>query len=203
MALLTLYRADDDTDHSLIWALEELGLEYTINIIDDDKSLQTKDLSTTFNIKDIPAVDFGDKIVFRNTTILLALSYHQKTPIAPAPGEYLHKNYLKWMLYCEASFKPILRRAVAAHSDQDKLYSMTDFKNALGYLEKTLQTNGYILSNDFSIADIRLVKDIDSANDKKLLNNNHIFLDYIKKCHDRLAFQKTKQIIDAMHTEKT
>ncbi|HEY0105402.1 MAG TPA: glutathione S-transferase family protein [Rhizomicrobium sp.] len=157
--MITLYHAPRSRSSRIIWLLEELDVDYKIELVSiarqDGTGAPAPDSYAAINpLKKVPAVKVFDEVVYESAAICLYLTdSHQKKEIGPLPGHNNRAEYVRWLFFYAAAVEPA---AVARFSGWDK-EKPTGF-GSLDVMEKVisdqLEKTPYILGGEFSAADI-------------------------------------------------
>lgn len=191
--MLTFYFAPWSRASSILWLLEELGLEYQIESVairspegvsEDYRAIQPN--------KKVPAIVHDGVVVTERAAICTYLcDLYPEAGLAPAIGDKARAPYLTWLVYADSVFDPAL--AAKAHGTEymGPGYSYGSFSEMIANLEKTLSSRPYIAGDRFTAADTQICSGINYAN--MVLNvmpDKPVFREYVERATARPAFQR-------------
>jgi glutathione S-transferase len=101
----TLYHAPMTRSIRVRWALEEMGLPYTLEQVDFSRGNIGGEAYRAINpLQKVPAFKDGDEVILESTAILEYLvTRYGPTPLAVAPDEDGYARYLEWLHFAEAT----------------------------------------------------------------------------------------------------
>jgi len=102
---LTLFHAPMTRSIRPRWALEEMGLPYTLERVAFDRGNVGGDAYRAVNpMQKVPALKDGDQVILESTAILEYLvTKHGPTPLAVTPDEADYGRYLEWLHFAEGT----------------------------------------------------------------------------------------------------
>ena len=106
--MLTLHHAPNTRAGRILWLLEELGLEYTLNrIAFSPQSLKSDGHRSRHSLGRVPVLDDGDVTLFESGAIVeYLISRHSNGTMKPAFESPLYPEYLQWFHYVEGMIMP-------------------------------------------------------------------------------------------------
>ena len=149
----------------VVWLLEELGLEYEVNIMPFTKEgLKSAEHRSRHALGRVPVLEDGDISIFESGAIIdYVLERHKNGGLKPEVASDLYPMFLQWFHYCEGMVMPPIntiivqtillpedRRDETALGQAQRLLS-----KALAPVEENLEGKDYLIG-DFSAADIML-----------------------------------------------
>lgn len=159
--MLTLYTAATPNGHKISIALEELGLPYTLRVLDLAAGEQKQEWFRTINPNGrIPAIvdhDAGDFAVFESGAILIYLA--EKTGQLLPTDRRGRSRVLQWLMFQMAGVGPMMGQAnVFFRYFPEKIQAAIDryqgeVRRLFGVLDRHLAEHEY-LAGAYSIADI-------------------------------------------------
>jgi glutathione S-transferase len=157
--MITLYHAPRSRSSRIIWLLEELGAEYTIELVPivrgDGTGTAAPDSYKAINpLKKVPAIKIFDEILYESGAICLYLTdSHQKKELGPLPGSRNRAEYVRWLFFYNGSLEPAATARFQGW-DKDKPTGFGVFEDIEATISKQLETTPYMLGDEFSAADI-------------------------------------------------
>lgn len=208
--MITLHHLEQSRSLRIIWALEELGVEYQIKHY---KRLPTfaapPELKAIHPLGKSPVLTDGDLTIAESAVILeyLQATYDKDNKFKPQnPKDLMQYNY--WMHYAEGSLMPylvmtlvmtnmpkhvpfIIRPIAKKISDGVKGgFINPRLKEHTAFLEDYFSKNEYA-AGQFSFADIQLSFPV-AAMQERIKGNKPQIVAYAERIQQRPAFQKAK-----------
>lgn len=208
--MITLHHLDQSRSLRIIWALEELGLEYQIKHY---KRLPTfaapPELKAVHPLGKSPVLTDGDLTIAESAVILdyLQATYDKKNQFKPQnPKDLMQYNY--WMHYAEGSLMPYLLmtlvmtnmpkhvpfliRPIAKKISEGVRggFSNPRLKEHAAFLEAYFSQHDYA-AGEFSFADIQMSFPV-IAMQQRTKNKTPRLAAYAERIQQRPAFQRAK-----------
>ena len=97
------------------WALEEMGLPYTLERVSFDRgNVGGEGYASVNPMQKIPAFKDGDTVILESTAILEYLvTKYGPTPLAVTPDEAEYGRYLEWLHFAEATMSMAVNLTLA------------------------------------------------------------------------------------------
>ena len=184
----------------VVWLLEELGLEYEVNIMPFTKEgLKSPEHRSRHALGRVPVLDDDDISIFESGAIIdYVLERHKNGGLKPNSDAPEFPFYLQWYHYCEGMVMPPMnqivvqtillppdRRDEAVLNQAKKLLS-----KALAPVNDALAGKDYLIG-DFSAADLMLGHSCFMANRLGCVTDDmQNIKDYVARINARPAFQK-------------
>lgn len=209
--MITLHHLNQSRSLRILWALEELGLEYQIQ-----SYKRLADLTAPPELKQIhplgksPILTDGDLVIAESAVILeyLQTAYDTEHKFKPqAPQNLLQYQY--WLHYAESSLMPYLVMTLVMNQVPKQVpflikpiaakicdgvkngFIHPRLKAHRMYLNDYFEKNEYC-AGDFSFADIQMSFPIFALQQRTEDRSPHI-LAYAERIQQRPAFQRAKQ----------
>ncbi len=108
--MITLHHLENSLSQRILWLLEELGLEYTIQHYKRDPKtmLAPSELKKIHPLGKSPLLTDGDITLAESGAIVEHLVDTYGEHLKPEPGTPAHQRYRFWMHYAEGSLMPPL-----------------------------------------------------------------------------------------------
>ncbi len=146
------------------WVLEELGIEYSSQMINLQEGQQNSDAYRAIHpLGVVPALKTGNYTIFESVAIVLQLiDEHPEKKLAPAVGTPERAAYYQWSVFACAELDPpimmvfdnTMRQPERQHDAKLAARGRRDFATRADVLSKVLSDRDYLLGSDFSGADI-------------------------------------------------
>ena len=184
----------------VVWLLEELGLEYEVNIMPFTKEgLKSSEHRARHALGRVPVLEDGDISIFESGAIIdYVLERHKNGGLKPSSDAPEFPFYLQWYHYCEGMVMPpmnqIVVQTILLPPDRRDETVLNQAKNlltkSLAPVNENLADKDYLIG-DFSAADMMLGHSCFMANRLGCVNDEMSNIkDYVARIADRSAFQK-------------
>ena len=184
----------------VVWLLEELGLEYEVNIMPFTKEgLKSSEHRSRHALGRVPVLEDGDISIFESGAIIdYVLERHKNGGLKPSSDSPEFPFYLQWYHYCEGMVMPpmnqIVVQTILLPPDRRDETVLNQAKNlltkSLAPVNENLANNDYLIG-DFSAADLMLGHSCFMANRLGCVSEEmQNIKDYVARINARPAFQK-------------
>ena len=184
----------------VVWLLEELGLEYEINIMPFTKEgLKSPEHRSRHALGRVPVLEDGDISIFESGAIIdYVLERHKNGGLKPNSDAPEFPFYLQWYHYCEGMVMPpmnqIVVQTILLPPDRRDEVVLSQAKNlltkSLAPVNENLADKDYLIG-DFSAADLMLGHSCFMANRLGCVSDEmQNIKDYVAKIANRPAFKK-------------
>ena len=184
----------------VVWLLEELGLEYEVNVMPFSKEgLKSPEHRARHALGRVPVLEDGDISIFESGAIIdYVLERHKNGGLKPSSDAPEFPFYLQWYHYCEGMVMPpmnqIVVQTILLPPDRRDETVLNQAKNlltkSLAPVNEILADQDYLIG-DFSAADMMLGHSCFMANRLGCVNDEMSNIkDYVARIADRPAFQK-------------
>ena len=184
----------------IVWLLEELGLEYEVNIMPFTKEgLKSAEHRSRHALGRVPVLEDGDISIFESGAIIdYVIERHKSGGLKPSADAPEFPFYLQWYHYCEGMVMPpmnqIVVQTILLPPDRRDETVLNQAKNlltkSLAPVNENLADKDYLIG-DFSGADLMLGHSCFMANRLGCVNDEmQNIKDYVARINARPAFQK-------------
>ena len=198
--MLKVYFTPGTRAGRIIWLLEELGLEYEVNILPFTKEgLKSPEHRARHALGRVPVIEDGDISIFESGAIIdYVLERHKNGGLKPSSDAPEFPFYLQWYHYCEGMVMPpmnqIVVQTILLPPDRRDETVLNQAKNlltkSLAPVNENLANKDYLIG-DFSAADLMLGHSCFMANRLGCVNDEMKSIkDYVARINARPAFQK-------------
>jgi|TARA_B100000678_G_scaffold287290_1_gene293596 glutathione S-transferase len=183
----------------VIWLLEELGLEYEVNIMPFTKEgLKSEEHRSRHALGRVPVLEDGDISIFESGAIIdYILERHKNGGLKPSVDSEVFPYYLQWYHYCEGMVMPPMNQIVVQtillppeRRDETVLkQAQSLLSKSLAPVNKNLEGKDYLIG-DFSAADLMLGHSCFMANRMGCVADEmQNIKDYVARIEERTAFK--------------
>ena len=154
---LALYHSPRTRSVGALILLEELGVPYTLNVVDMEAGAQREPAYLAINpMGKVPAILHGDVLITEQIAIFIYLAdIFRQADLAPAPTDPLRGPYLRWMAFYAGCFEPaVADRALKREPGPQRMLGYGDFDTMLATLVAQLARGPYLLGERFSALDV-------------------------------------------------
>ena len=184
----------------VVWLLEELGLEYEVNVMPFTKEgLKSQEHRARHALGRVPVLEDGDISIFESGAIIdYVLERHKNGGLKPGSDAPEFPFYLQWFHFCEGMVMPpmnqIVVQTILLPPDRRDETVLNQAKNlltkSLAPVNENLADKDYLIG-DFSAADMMLGHSCFMANRLGCVNDEMLNIkDYVARIADRPAFQR-------------
>jgi glutathione S-transferase len=205
-ALTTLYEFPPTRSQRAKWALEELGIAYTSQLVNLMEGQQNSEAYRAIHpLGVVPALETDDYTIFESVAIVLQLiDEHPEKNLAPAAGTPERAHYYQWSVFACAELDPAImmvfdntmrplahmRPPGAQHDAELAERGRQDFAARAEILSDALGGNDYILGSGFSGADILVGHSCFMANFTGLLGDFPVLEAYYGRLQQRSGHRR-------------
>ena len=193
--MLTFYHAPWSRSSGVFWLLEELGVDYSLEIVDiRAKGGVAESYRAIQPNKKVPAIVHDGVTVTERAAICIHLAdAFPEAGLAPAIGDPRRGPYLTWLVYSDSVFDPAIAARAHGLTYRSNDYSFGLFDDMVGNLERHLSANEFAAGDRFTAADTQLASGIGfTMNILKVLPDKPVFQDYLARATSRPAYARVQ-----------
>ena len=162
--MLTVHHLNNSRSQRVLWLLEELELDYTIQHYtrDTETNLAPPELEAVHPLGKSPVLTDDSNTIIESAAIIdYILRQHGGGRLLPAAGTKSHEEYLQWLHYSEGSaMLPLMLRMYTGRLP-DGGAALTprindELNRHLGYMNKALDGVDWFVDNTITGADVQL-----------------------------------------------
>ena len=160
-----MYHAPNSRAGRIVWLLEELGLDYSLNAMKFHPSdLKSDAHRARHPLGRIPVLEDGPLTLWESGAIVeYIIERHTDGQLKPKPDDSAYPKYLQWFHYCEGMVMPPVNTIVVQtvllpperRNEETLAQAQKLLTRALAPVDEHLATHDF-LAGDFSGADIML-----------------------------------------------
>ncbi|MDO9405447.1 MAG: glutathione S-transferase family protein [Polaromonas sp.] len=190
-------------DLRVLWALEEVGLPYSIVGMDHPAGeLNTSSYRQCSPFEQVPALDDDGLILSESAAIVLYLS-RKSGKLMPSDSEG-EAQVLRWCFAAMNTVElPLMALVINDWNSDDRgskhrKFLLSWIERALGNLAKWMEGRNYIATDEFTAADLLMANVLSaSVSDESLITPYPELMSYRSRCLGRPAWNR---VIDAYRT---
>jgi glutathione S-transferase len=202
--MLKVHFATNSRAQRIIWLLEELGLEYEVNIMPFSKEgLKSEEHRARHALGRVPVLEDDDVSIFESGAIIeYVLARYKDGGLKPEINSAEFPYYLQWFHYCEGMVMPpmnqIVVQTILLPPDRRDENVLRQAKNlltkSLMMVNDNLADKDYLIGN-FSAADLMLGHACFMANRMGCVTDEMTHIkDYVERISGRPAFKKAIEL---------
>tara|TARA_B100001559_G_scaffold315138_1_gene316556 strand:- start:7874 stop:8488 length:615 start_codon:yes stop_codon:yes gene_type:complete len=202
--MIKLYLTPNTRAGRVAWLLEELNIEYDIEILPFTKEgLKSPEHRARHSLGRVPVIEDGDVSIFESGAIIqYILDKYDDKGLKPAIESKEYPYYLQWFHYCEGMVMPPMNQIVVQtillpedRRDEKVLnQAMNLLSKSLKPVNDHLEGKDYLIG-DFSAADCMLGHSCYMANRFGTVSDDMVNIKkYVENIESRVAFKKAIQL---------
>ena len=202
--MLKVHFAPNSRAGRIIWLMEELELEYEVNVMPFSKEgLKSDEHRSRHALGRVPVLEDGEVMIFESGAIIeYVLTRHKEGGLKPKTDSPEFPYYLQWFHYCEGMVMPPMNQIVVQtillppeRRDENVLKQAKNLlTKSLRMVNANLADKEYLIG-DFSAADLMLGHACYMSNRMGCVTDEmqHI-KDYVARISARPAFKKAIEL---------
>ena len=188
--MLKFYHAPWSRSSSVLWLLEELGVDYELVEIDiRQEGGVPEEYRKIQPNKKVPAIEHDGIVITERAAITTYLAdAFPDAGLAPQIGDPMRGPYLSMLVYCDSVFDPALSAHAQGWKYGGNSFSFGTFDDMVNYVDRILTERPYAAGDRFTAADVQLGSSIGyTMENLKALPERPSFLAYMERLRDRPA----------------
>lgn len=189
---------------SVLWMLEELGLEYELRFVDLLSGAQKAPEILALNpMGKLPILKDGDQVVTEVAAIGLYLAdRYSSGNLAPKLDDPQRGTYLRWSLFAPSVIEPGAMAKANGWAAKPSQAGWGDYEAMLGAMDAAISGKSYLLGEAFSMADMIFGGTLRYMLRFKLLEARPSFVAYAERLAARPALQRAEARNQAVVNER-
>ena len=195
MPPLTFFHTPRTRSTGALILLEEMGVPYTLELIDQKHGQQLAPAFRAINpMGKVPALKDGEVVVTEQVAIFLHLAdRHPELNLAPPPGDPLRGRYLRWMVFYAASYEPALvDRALQREPGRRGMSPYGEYDTVIDAVAGMLEPGPWVLGERFSAADLLWGIALDWTMTFGIAPERPVFRSLVDRVNARPAVQRAR-----------
>jgi glutathione S-transferase len=193
MSELTFYHNPMSRGRIAHWMLEEVGVPYTVELIDFEKQEHKSAKFLAINpMGKIPAIVHGKTVVTEAAAICAYLAdAFPAAKLAPAIDDPARGTYYRWLFFGAACVEPAVGdRAFGRPPVRPSALGYGSYEDTINALEQAVSQGDYILGDRFSAADVYVSSQIGWGMMTKGIDPRPAFQAYVERTNQRPAVKR-------------
>jgi glutathione S-transferase len=201
---IVLYHHPFSRASSVVWMLEEVGVEHELRFVDILNGGQKSPEIIALNpMGKLPVLTDGGTVVTETAAIGLYLAdRYSPGKLAPALDDPARGTYLRWSLFAPSVIEPGAMAKAGDWAFKPGSAGWGDFESMLSSMESAVTGRDFLLGDRFSMADIIFGGTVRYMLMFKMLEAKPAFTAYVDRLNARPALQRAdarNQAIAAEH----
>jgi glutathione S-transferase len=201
---LILYHHPYSRAATVLWMLEEVGVEYDLRFVDLlSGAHKAPELVALNPMGKLPILTDGDQVVTEVAAIGLYLAdRYALGRLAPAPEDPVRGTYLRWSLFAPSVVEPGSMAKANGWTAKASQAGWGDHESMLNAMEVAITGRDYILGDSFSMADAIFGGTLRYMLRFKLLEARPLFTAYAERLAARPALRRAEARNEAIIDER-
>jgi glutathione S-transferase len=189
---VVLYHHPFSRAASVVWMLEEIGIEHELRYVDIMAGAQKAPEIVALNpMGKLPIITDGDTVVTESAAIGLYLAdRYAYGRLAPRVDEATRGTYLRWSLFSPSVIEPGSMAKMGKWTFRDGQAGWGSYDAMLKAMENALTGRDFVLGDTFSMADVIFGGTIRFMLTFKMLESRPLFAAYVERLNARPALQR-------------
>ena len=190
---LTLYYHPYSRAAGTIWALEEAGVSYDLQVVDIMKGEQKKPNVLAKNaMGKVPTLVDGDLVVTEAAAIALYLADRYASGLAPALDDPRRGSYLRWSFFAPSVIEPAVMAKHSGWQVKDVAAGWGTYDAMIAAAQGAIAKGPFLLGNQFSMADVVFGGTLRFMIGFKQIEPSPAFTAYVERLDARPAAQRAE-----------
>jgi glutathione S-transferase len=163
--VITIYHLETSRSERIVWLMEELGLEYQLEVFPREATgAAPPPLKTIHPLGKAPVIRDGDTILAESGAIVdYIVHHHARGRLALRPEDRAYARYLYWLHFAEGSLMSlmlialVLSRVPEASASPVTARIRERVKQMLSFVDTELGGGPWFAGADFTAADVMMV----------------------------------------------
>lgn len=190
---IILYHHPYSRASSVIWMLEEVGVDYELRTVDVMKGGQKAPEIVALNpMGKLPTLTDGELVVTEAAAIALYLAdrYAYGT-LSPKVDDPRRGTYLRWAFFAPSVIEPGATAKMSNWPAKDGQVGWGTYDAMLATMEHAIAGKQFLLGDDFSMADVTFGGTLRYMMMFKMIESTPTFAAYVERLNARPALQRS------------
>lgn len=188
---IVLYHHPYSRAANMIWALEEVGVPYTLHTVDLQKGEQKSPAHLALNpMGKLPVLTDGEAVISETSAICMYLGdRYAHGRLAPALDDPARGAWLRWCVYPSAVIEPGCAAKAGGWAYRPGAVGWGTYESIVETLESGLAGGEWLLGSRFTMADVLVGSSLRWMVRFKMIDPRPAFLAYLERLEQRPALQ--------------
>lgn len=189
---LSLYYHPYSRASGTVWALEEAGVPYELQVIDIMKGEQKgPELMAKNPMGKLPTLVDGGVVVTEAAAIALYLAdRYAPGRLAPALDSPQRGPYLRWAFFAPSVIEPAVMAKGSGWTVKEVAAGWGAYASMIAAAQSAIDGKAFVLGDAFSMADVVLGGTLRFMLDFKQIEPSPVFQAYVERLNARPAYQR-------------
>ncbi len=200
---LSLYYHPYSRASASVWALEEAGVPYELQVIDIMKGEQkSPELMARNPMGKLPTLVDGEVVVSEAAAIALYLAdRYAPGRLAPALDSGQRGSYLRWAFFAPSVIEPAVMARGSGWQVKEGAAGWGSYASMIAAAQSAIEGKPFVLGDTFSMADVVFGGTLRFMLDFKQIDPNPVFQAYVERLNQRPAYQRANEKNMAMRQQ--
>ena len=193
--MVTLYYHPYSRASSVVWMLEEVGVDYELRFVDFLAGAhKAPDFLQMNPMGKLPTLEDGNLVVTESAAIGLYLAdRYAAGRLAPPIEDAKRGTYYRWSLFAPSVIEPGATARAYQWQGKESTVGWGNYDAMLISMESAIKDNEFILGDNFSMADVIFGGTIRFMLQFKMIDARPTFTSYVKRLEQRPALRRADE----------
>ena len=200
MSDLILYTNPMSRGRIARWALEEVGADYEVRVMNYADTMKADDYLAVNPMGKVPAIEHKGKVVTECAAICAYLGdAFPEAGLAPAPAD--RADYYRWLFFAAGPVEAAVTNQNAGFvpsADQGRMFGYGSYDQAIDVLEQAVARNDYIAGAAFTMADVYVGSQVIWGTQFGTIPKRDAFAAYAERLQARDAYKRGNELDDQL-----
>jgi glutathione S-transferase len=200
MSDLILYTNPMSRGRIARWALEEVGANYEVRVMNYADSMKADEYLAVNPMGKVPAIEHKGKVVTECAAICAYLGdAFPDAGLAPAPAD--RADYYRWLFFAAGPVEAAVTNKQAGFvgtADQARMFGYGSYDQAIDVLEQAVSRSAYIAGDAFTMADVYVGSQVIWGTQFATIPQRDSFAAYAERLQARDAYKRGNELDDQL-----
>ena len=200
MSDLILYTNPMSRGRIARWAVEEVGADYEIRVMDYADSMKSAAYLAINPMGKVPAIEHKGKVVTECAAICAYLGdAFPDAGLAPALAD--RADYYRWLFFAAGPVEAAVTNNNAGFvpsAEQGRMFGYGSYDQAIDVLEQAVTRNAYIAGSMFTMADVYVGSQVIWGQQFGTIPKRDAFAAYAERLTSRDAYKRGNELDDQL-----
>ncbi|MBS0480053.1 MAG: glutathione S-transferase family protein [Proteobacteria bacterium] len=200
MSDLILYTNPMSRGRIARWALEEVGADYEVRVMNYADTMKGDDYLAINPMGKVPAIAHNGKVVTECAAICAYLGdAFPDAGLAPAPAD--RADYYRWLFFAAGPVEAAVTNKNAGFipsDEQGRMFGYGSYDRAIDVLEQAVSAHDFIAGDAFTMADVYVGSQVIWGTQFGTIPQRAAFAAYAERLTARDAYKRASKLDDAL-----